>query len=72
MSAIYRLPAGSTATATGVANCALVAGPLSPLKPRNPVPATVVMTPLAIMRTQLFCVSAMYILPAESMATPPG
>ena len=32
-SAMYRFPAESTATPCGLLNCALVAGPLSPLYP---------------------------------------
>ena len=34
---MYRLPAESTATPQGASNSALVAGPLSPLKPARPV-----------------------------------
>jgi hypothetical protein len=51
-SAMYRLPAESTATPPGLANWALVAGPLSPLKPGIPSPATVVITPFEILRTR--------------------
>ena len=45
VSAMNRLPALSTATPKGEANCAWTAGPPSPPKPRSPVPATVVMVP---------------------------
>ena len=50
---------------------ALVAGPLSPLKPLLPLPATVVMKPVlvVILRMQLFCVSAINRLPAPSRNT---
>ena len=37
----------------------LVAGPLSPLKPGNPFPATVVITPFETLRTRLLRLSAM-------------
>ena len=46
-SAMYRLPAESTARPPGLFNWALVAGPLSPLKPAVPLPATRVKTPVA-------------------------
>src|ERR1035441_9443990 len=42
LSATYKLPAESKATPFGEFNWALVAGPLSPLKPGVPFPATVV------------------------------
>ncbi len=70
MSAMYRLPAESTATPAGPANAALVAGPLSPLKPHVPFPATVVITPFETLRMRPLSKSAMYRLPAESTATP--
>src|SRR5437016_592387 len=44
-SAMYRLPAASTATAVGENNCALVAGPASPPEPSVPFPTTVLITP---------------------------
>src|SRR5580658_4888265 len=66
-SALYRLPAESTATLEGPDNCALVAGPLSPLKPCLPFPATVVITPFETLRMRELP-SAMYRLPAESAA----
>src|ERR1035437_9546732 len=69
-SAMYRLPAESTATPWGLSNWALVAGPLSPLKPDVPFPATVVITPLETSRMRLSWKSAMNRLPAESTATP--
>jgi len=53
VSAMYRLPAESTATPLGQNNRALVAGPLSPLKPCVPPPATVVITPFETLRTRL-------------------
>ena len=56
----------------GSLNSALVAGPLSPLKPCVPFPATVVITPFETLRMRLLTVSAMYRLPAESTATPAG
>src|ERR1035437_6130531 len=68
--AMYRLSAESTATPEGMSNWALVAGPLSPLKPCGPVPATVVITPFETLRMRL--PSAMYSAPAESTATPTG
>src|SRR6516165_9706379 len=68
-SAMYRLPAESTATLSGLDNLALIAGPLSPLKPAVPFPATVVMTPFETLRTRLLPESAMYRLPAESTPT---
>src|ERR1039457_6435691 len=69
---MYRLPAESAATPPGPANWALVAGPLSPLKPSVPLPATVVITPFETLRTREFQASAMYRLPAASTATPEG
>jgi hypothetical protein len=51
-------------------NWALVAGPLSPLEPAVPFPATVVITPFATLRMREFFVSAMNTLPAASTATP--
>ena len=56
----------------GPLNWALVAGPLSPLKPAVPFPATVVITPFETLRTRLLLESAIYRLPAESTATPRG
>src|ERR1035438_4704547 len=47
-SAMYRLPAESTATALGLYRLALVAGPPSPRE--VPPPATVVMIPLDTLR----------------------
>jgi hypothetical protein len=55
-----------------MSNPALVAGPLSPLKPVVPFPATVVMTPFEILRMRVFPVSAMYTFPTESTATAYG
>ena len=42
-----------------MSNSALVAGPLSPLKPAVPFPATVVITPFETLRMRLLIVSAM-------------
>src|ERR1035441_952809 len=58
-SAMYRLPAESTARPQGQYNWALAAGPLSPPKPCAPVPTTVVITPFETLRMQLLKVSAM-------------
>ena len=71
-SAMYRVPAVSTAMPCGSFNWALVAGPLSPLKPRVPFPATVVITPFESLRTRMLPESTMYRLPAESTAMPLG
>src|SRR5580700_8315224 len=68
-SSMYRLPAESAATLSGLHNWALVAGPLSPLKAQVPVPATVVIAPFEALRTRLLPVSAKYGLPAESTPT---
>jgi len=66
---MYRLPAESTAMPEGPLNWALVAGPLSPLNPRVPFPATGVRIPVvASNRRTVFCV-AKNMLPAESAAT---
>ena len=54
-----RLPAESTATPLGRASLAPGAGPLSPLKPRVPFPATVEIRPCETLRTRLLSVSAM-------------
>jgi len=62
VSAMYRLPAESTATPLGQYNWALVAGPLSPLKPPSraaPLPATVVIAPPETLRMRLLPESAM-------------
>ena len=60
VSAMYRLPAESTATPReGLFNCALVAGPLSPPKPGVPFPATVVITPFETLRMRWLPQSAM-------------
>ena len=47
VSTMYRLPLASTATPDGLLSLALVAAPVSPEKPKVPVPATVVMMPVA-------------------------
>src|ERR1035438_437679 len=59
-SAMKRLPAESKATSDGPPNWALVAKPLSPLKPNVPFPATVVITPFDTLRTRLLYWSAIY------------
>lgn len=58
---MYRLPERAMATPLGKLNAALRAGPPSPAKPSEPLPATVVMTPVAAetLRTELFPESAM-------------
>ena len=43
----------------GPDNWCLVAGPLSPLKPHTPLPATVVMIPFETLRTRQLLESAM-------------
>src|ERR1035441_7464316 len=50
----------------------VVAGPLSPLKPAIPFPATVVITPLETLRTRWLNPSEMYRLPAGSAGTAVG
>src|SRR3990167_5951120 len=73
LSAMYRLPAESTATPQGVLSWALVAGPPSPEKPVPPFPATVEMIPPGVtLRMRLVTYSAKYRLPAESTATEYG
>ena len=73
-SAMKRFPAPSSATPTGPASCAAVAGPPSPPKPCSPVPATVVMMPVTVStrRTRPLEASAMKRFPAPSSATPTG
>ena len=55
----------------GLLSSAAVAGPLSPLKPAVPLPATVMMSPvdLTTSRMRLLSWSEMNTLPAESTAT---
>src|ERR1039457_3865884 len=73
LSTMNRLPAPSTATSQGSNNSAEVAGPLSPLKPRVPLPATVLIVPAGVtFRIRLFIRSAMKRLPALSTATSLG
>src|SRR5690242_18393489 len=45
VSAMYRFPTESTATPSGLLRDAAVAGPRSPEKPNNPLPAAVAITP---------------------------
>jgi hypothetical protein len=59
-SAMYRLPAASTAMPRGLLSWANVAWPVSPEKPATPVPATVVITPAGLtLRTRWLPVSLM-------------
>src|SRR5271157_3425201 len=67
-----RLPEESTAMPEGAYNWALMAGPLSPLKPGVPVPAMVAITPPETRRIRLLALSAMKRLPEESTAMPEG
>ena len=70
-SAMKMFPVVSTATPAGLCSCAARAGPWSPLKPRSPVPATVVMVPeRSTRRMRWFPKSAMKRLPEPSTATP--
>jgi hypothetical protein len=69
---MYKLPAESTAAPIGLSNWALVAGPLSPLKPDVPFPATTAINPFETFQMRLLASSVMYRLPAESTATPDG
>src|SRR2546427_10119795 len=64
-----RFPALSTATELGPDSWALMAGPPSPEKPCEPLPATVVMIPSED-TLRIRAVSAMKIIPAPSTATP--
>ena len=70
-SAMKRFPEASKATPPGPYNHAEVAGPPSPANAGTPVPATVVMMPLAddTSRMRLLPVSAMKRFPATSTAT---
>src|SRR5438552_1157649 len=72
-SAKKRFPAPSTATPVGKHSRAEVAGPPSPLKPKLPFPATVVIVPSGVTsRIRWLKVSAMKRFPAPSTATPVG
>ena len=69
VSAMYTLPAESTATPSGVLSSELVAGPRVGA-PAVPLPAITDRIPAAVtFSTSLLFVSAMYTLPAESTAT---
>ena len=73
VSAMNKFPAASTATDRGLDNVAAVAGPLSPVDPKVPVPATVVMMPVVRLtsRIALLSRSAMYrIVPAAVQREP--
>ena len=70
-----KFPEASTATDRGLDNPAAVAGPLSPVDPKVPVPATVVMIPVVRLtaRMALLLLSAMYrTVPALFSASPHG
>ena len=71
-SAMYRCRRSPRRRLEGTSNCALVAGPLSPLKPGVPFPATTVRIPVlaANRKTTLRLMSAKKIFPEESTATP--
>src|SRR5207244_9609408 len=73
-SAIYRLPLASSATPDGPLRLAPVAAPPSPAKVKLPLPATVVMIPVAAatLRIRWLNWSAIYRLPLASSATPDG
>ena len=73
LSAMSRLPEASTYRPVGSLSSAWEAGPLSPVYPAVPVPATVVMMPLvSTLRTTLNCTSEKYTLPDRSVRTPHG
>src|ERR1700683_507561 len=73
LSAMKIFPEASTATPEGLFNDAEVAGPPSPDKPAVPLPATVVMIPLAeTFRIRLLPESAMKRFPEASTATSAG
>ncbi len=73
VSAIYRFPPPSKATAVGEFSAATDAGPPSPEDPCTPVPATVVMIPAALIRrTRWLSRSVKYVLPAPSESSPCG
>ena len=69
-----RLPVPSVITLYGLFNDALVAAPPSPLKLAGPLPATVMIFPVAltISRIRLLARSAMNRLPALSIVRPIG
>ena len=70
VSAMSKPLAWSTAMANGKASFAPVADPPSPLKPAEPSPATVEITPAVdTFRMRLLSVSAMKRLPVVSTAT---
>src|ERR1700730_10739531 len=69
-SVIYKFPLTSRATPVGKLICALMAGPPSPEKPGEPLPARVVRVPSALTkRIRLLAVSAIYRLLEASTAT---
>src|SRR5262245_12546533 len=73
VSAIRNPPAGSAATPLGAEIAAAVAGPPSPENPDVPLPATVVIMPVAdTRRISESAGSAIKMLPSGSAATPSG
>ena len=73
LSAIRNPPSGVIAMPPGDESCAALAGPPSPAKPWMPLPATVVMTPLALtLRMRPDAVSAIRKPPSGVTATSPG
>ena len=74
LSAIHKSPDAPTATPVGPQSDALVAGPLSPLKPLVPFPATVQMSPeeADTRRMRWLYVSAAHTSPEAPAATPEG
>src|SRR5687768_16875005 len=73
VSAMYTVPAASTATSLGDDRLTVVAAPVVGQPVVAPPPATRVTLPAgSTLRMQAAPVSAMYTLPAESTATPRG
>ena len=74
ISATSTLPPPSIANPIGQNKLALVPGPPSPLKPRSPLPATVLMPPVreSTRRMRALSVSATSKFPLPSTATPRG
>lgn len=54
-SAMNMLPWASNAMAVGVLSCAATAGPPSPLLPPVPIPATVLIKPVAASTRRILC-----------------
>ncbi|MEA2442884.1 MAG: hypothetical protein QOJ12_176 [Thermoleophilales bacterium] len=73
VSTITKPPSLATARPIGSFSCAEVAGPPSPLKPAEPIPATVVMTPFgATLRIRLLSLSAIRYPPSACSARSAG